>query len=131
MPYTASLQKVHQLVAGGRLVGSGQCVALVHAAVSIPPTPVWQKGAQVAGNLHLVPGTIIATFDSNGRYGNHTNGTSHAAIYLRQTALGVVVIDQWKGHGNVHDHPPQQRIIYFHRAKDKKVNQGEKYYVVE
>ncbi len=39
--------------------------------------------------------TAIATFDANGRYGNHTNGTSDAAIYLSQDMRGVEIIDQW------------------------------------
>ena len=47
------------------------------------------------GDTQLAPGTAIAVFDSNGRHGNHTDETSHAAIYLRQDAEGIYVIDQW------------------------------------
>ena len=45
--------------------------------------------------MALRPGTAIATFDPDGRYGNHTDGRSHAAIYLGQDATGIRVIDQW------------------------------------
>lgn len=41
----------------------------------------------------MVPGTAIATFDPSGKYGNHTDGRSHAAIYLGQDATGIQVLD--------------------------------------
>jgi hypothetical protein len=45
--------------------------------------------------IEPAPGTIIATFDPNGHYGNHTDGRSHAAIYLGQNASGIQIIDQF------------------------------------
>ncbi|HKQ26685.1 MAG TPA: BPSL0067 family protein [Burkholderiales bacterium] len=36
-----------------------------------------------------MPGTVIATFDSSGRY------EGHAAIYVSQSAEGVSVYDQY------------------------------------
>jgi hypothetical protein len=76
-------------------VGSGQCVALVQQATGAPLTAQWRRGALVRGNMALRPGTAIATFDPDGRYGSHTDGRSHAAIYLGQDANGIRVIDQW------------------------------------
>jgi len=32
------------------------------------------------GNMTILPGTAIATIDDDGRYGNHTDGRSHAAF---------------------------------------------------
>ncbi|WP_226991913.1 BPSL0067 family protein [Cronobacter condimenti] len=55
--------------------------------------------ALVKGNKSLAPGTVIATFDESGRFGNHTDGRSQAAIYLGQNVHGMIVLDQWMGHG--------------------------------
>ena len=73
----------------GQAVGSGQCVALAQAVnPAIGLTRTWSPGGQVQGNPSLAPGTVIATFDQNGRYANATDGSSHAAIYLGQNAQG-------------------------------------------
>lgn len=82
----------------GRSVGSGQCVALVQAThPGIGRTAGWSPGGQVRGNTAIPPGTPIATFTPAGRYANATDGSSHAALYLGQTAEGVQVLDQWQG----------------------------------
>ena len=82
----------------GRSVGSGQCVALVRAALpAVGPSSTWTAGAPVQGNTGLQPGTPIATFTSASRYANATDGSSHAALYLGQDAKGVQVLDQWLG----------------------------------
>ncbi len=115
-------------------VGTGECVALVQQATGAPHTSHWQRGALVKGNINIRPGTGIATFDSNGRYGNHTNGTSHAAIYLRQDAEGIHVIDQWnvREHGHVVRHlAPHERIIRFNHSGGQPIDQGNSYYVIE
>lgn len=83
------------------VVGSGQCVDLVKNAAGLGPTASWQQGGPVCENPNLTPGMAIACFDSNGKYGNHTNGTSHAAIYLGPSTKypgGIRVYDQWSGH---------------------------------
>lgn len=84
----------------GRSVGSGQCVALVQQAAGVGHTSTWSPGDQVVGNNDLTIGTPIATFDPDGRYGNHTDHTSHAAIYLGPGEVpgSIRVLDQWKGH---------------------------------
>lgn len=117
-------------------VGSGQCVALVQAASQVGVTHLWKRGVQVQGSI-LAVGTIIATFDEKGRYANDTNGNSHAAIYLGQTAHGIIVLDQWiethrKPDGTVEKrrHAASQRTIAF-MNKTKPVNDGRNYYVVE
>ena len=82
----------------GQAVGSGQCVALVQAAdPAVGLTRTWVQGQQVQGNTALAPGTVIATFNSQGQYANATDGSSHAAIYLGQNAQGIQVLDQWAG----------------------------------
>jgi hypothetical protein len=111
MPYVADMRKANAFVQAKKLVGNGQCVSLIHAVAIVPGASAWHEGALVKDNRNLVPGTIIATFDTNGRYGNHTDGTSHAAIFLYQTSSGIVVLDQWKGPIPAYDHPLQQRTI--------------------
>lgn len=132
MPYIADMKKANDLQQAKKLVGNGQCVALVHAVAVTPPTSLWSQGDSVINNKDIVPGTVIATFDANGRYGNHTDGTSHAAIYLGQTKDGILVLDQWKGSTHKLDHAPQPRLIRFvHSRPAQKVDQGDQYYVVK
>ena len=59
----------------------------------------WRRGAQVKGNLTLAPGTVIAIFDSNGRYigtskHSHSHGVAHTGLYVRQSAIGIEIIHQ-------------------------------------
>ena len=131
MPYVASIPLAF---IGHPSVGTGECVPLVEAATGAPGTWTWSRGAMVRGNFTIKPGTAVATFDPTGRYGNHTNGTSHTAIYLGQTAAGIEVVDQWnirKGHRVVGKHPPSKRLIRFSNPGAKAVDQGGNYYVVE
>ena len=67
-------------------------------------------------------------FDSNGRYGNHTDGSSHAAIFLGIAETGqharftgkpnIRVYDQWAGH------PASERIIYNDNSRSLVNNAG-------
>ena|SRR6478735_8450113 len=75
-------------------VGSRQCVALIQECAKAPLTASWREGKQVRRNSLLPPGTAIATF-VNGRYPNRPHG-NHAAIYVRQDATAIYVLDQWK-----------------------------------
>lgn len=79
----------------GTLVPDGQCVAFVKVAAKAPHTAAWRRGARVRGNAAVHPGTAIATFDANGAYGNHTDGSSHAAIFVSQDTNGLTVLDQF------------------------------------
>jgi hypothetical protein len=49
-------------------VGDGECVALVKKAAGAPPTKDWRQGDKVQGNPDIKAGTLIATFDPDGRY---------------------------------------------------------------
>ena len=131
MPYIADMRKATALQEANELVGNGQCVSFVHAVVFVPPASLWHRGALVMDDHSIQPGTVIATFDDDGRYGNHTDHTSHAAIYLYQTTDGIEVLDQWKGSVAVRDHTPRQRTIHFHGYHQTKVNDGTQYHVVE
>ena len=86
----------------GQSVGSGQCVALVQAASNVGQTSTWVTGTSVTSGS-LQPGTVIATFGSDGQYQN-IPGQSHAAIFLGYqkdasgNITGIQVQDQWSGH---------------------------------
>ena len=109
----------------GQAVGSGQCVALVQAAdPSVGLTATWRQGDAVQGNASLSPGTVIATFDQNGRYANATDGSSHAAIYLGQNAQGIQVEDQWAGHA------ASIRTIYWNNPAGVGADTGTAFHVV-
>lgn len=120
----------------GKSVGSGQCVAFARAAAGMSATARWRRGASVRGSS-LRRGTAIATFTPDGRYENDTRGRSHAAIYLRQDAVGIWVLDQWvakkrfpDGRVEMRVQPVHERRIRFHDTS-KPVNDGRNYYVIE
>lgn len=126
MPYVAYNSAIFK----GKSVGTGQCVAFVEAAASTPRTGQWQQGKKVKGDTTLATGTAIATFQ-NGSYQNSLQGSSHAAIYLRQTAEGIYVLDQWNHQGTkqvVHE-----RLILFRKSgwTGKSVDNGDSYCVIE
>lgn len=132
MPYVAANPKRFLNTS----VGNGQCVAYVRAAAQLGHTSTWERGASVQG-LVLPIGTAIATFDDNKRYANDRHGSSHAAIYLGQTAIGIQVLDQWYHKrklpdGTIKDeiHVVQERTIYF-QANVKPVDDGRNYYVID
>lgn len=110
------------------VIGNGQCVTLVKKLTGAPPSSLWKQGAQVSSLLKdgktIAPGTAIATF-VHGRYPNYTHGT-HAAIFIRATAGGIEVFDQWKGM------KPGKRTIRF--GMPKSIGRGraaENYSVVQ
>jgi hypothetical protein len=109
----------------GHSIGTGQCVALVRATnPAIGSTGLWVRGEPVHGNASLRPGTAIATFAPSGHYANATDGSSHSAIYLGQTADGVQVLDQWTGS------PAAVRTIPWSNPGAVAANTGCAFYVV-
>ncbi len=108
-----------------QVVGDGECVAFVRKAANVPHTSTWTRGAAVKGNTAIQTGTAIATFDPTGRYGNHTDGRSHAAIYLGQDAGSIQVLDQWTRPAS---QPVHQRAIHFGRTPA--VNDGNQFFVI-
>lgn len=111
----------------GKIVGNGHCVVFVREVTGLPPTAHWRQGGSV---LEAEPGSAIATFDPDGRYGNHTDGRSHAAILVEATAYGLQVWDQWvnrktPGPG-VH-----QRLIQFRGGQGLPCDDGDAYAIIE
>jgi hypothetical protein len=123
MAYIATTPETYQ----NTVAGSGQCVAFVEKASGAPLTSLWTRGVQARRDLTIQPGTAIATFDVNGKYTNSTDGTSHAAIYVGQNSVGLLVWDQWTGQ------PVHQRTIRFQGGAPgvRPVNDGDAFYVIE
>jgi hypothetical protein len=108
----------------GQEVGNGECVAYVQRASAAPQTALWTRGNQVKGG-QVPQGTAIATFDPDGKYGNHTDGRSHAAIFHEELPEGLLVWDQW------FHHPVAPRVIRFRNGDGTAVNDGDQFYVIE
>ncbi len=124
MPYVSANPQSYNKIS----VGDGQCVAFVSTASSAPHTPFWKRGDQVKTTDNIAVGTVIATFDDNGKYGSRKDGTSHAAIFLRKNNIGIVVLDQWITNGV--RQPVHERTIRSSNTAGKKINNGDEYYVV-
>jgi hypothetical protein len=120
MAFVSTRHELHM----GKVVGTGHCVPLVREVTGAPITTQWRRGDPVRGS-GCAPGTAIATFDSNGRYGNHTDGRSHAAILISENSDGLLVCDQWLGQ------PVHHRTIRYRDGQGDAVNDGDRYYVVE
>jgi hypothetical protein len=109
----------------GLSVGTGHCVSLVREVTGAPNTAQWRRGAQVRGSNDLAPGTVIATFDESGRYGNHVDGRSHAALLLAVKDDGLMVVDQWTGR------PVHERLIKYRNGAGDAADDGDRFFVVE
>ena len=109
----------------GTAVGTGHCVPFVREVTGAPITTQWRRGERVRDNPDLPIGVAIATFDADGRYGNHVDGRSHAAVLIAVRENGLLVVDQWLGQV-VH-----QRVIGFHGGKRDAANDGDAFFVVE
>lgn len=82
-------------VTGSSDPGSQECVVSVKALSGVPQTSLWRRGKKVKGN-NVLPGTAIATFPKSGGNGHGFRFEGHAAIFVRYTATGIEVYDQWK-----------------------------------
>lgn len=113
----------------GEKRGSGQCAALPQELLGLsrcPNTWRWKRGARVMDTKGLTPGTVIATFNSNGDYHYVPNEhLAHTALYVSHDETGIVV---------VHQHSKIPRIMwhkYFIGNQVNHVQSADNYYVVE
>lgn len=113
MPYKYS--RVKELENADK-VGDGNCVALVQHFTDIGNTSTWRPGERVMDTRTIPEGTVIATFDQNGRYPNQAHG-NHAALFIRFGPLSaktgkpayIVVMDQWKTKNRISSRPIHPR----------------------
>ena len=108
----------------GRVVGDGQCVALVREVCALPPTSRWRAGAQVR-DVVCEPGTPIATFNEDGRYANSTDGSSHCAVLVEAMPAGLEVWDQWR------NRPVHRRLVRYKRGEGPPADDGDAYRLIE
>ena len=120
-----SVSLVHAAKYKGRVLGvapyAGECAAGVQQVFSEAGRPLgltrtWRPGVQVRGG-NVAAGTAIASFQ-NGRYWRH------AAIFIRETSLGLEVWDQWVGR------PWNTRTLRFTDNAMDGSNNGNLFYVV-
>jgi hypothetical protein len=102
---------------------SETCVVHVRRVTGLPHTSAWRRGVHVRG-ADLASGIAIATFDPDGTYGNHTDGRSHAAIFIEQTEQGLRCLDAWVGH------PAAERVIRFKGGTGQPVDDGDAYFCI-
>lgn len=107
-----------------------QCVALVQnvpviGGGSVPRTSDWRKGKYVKElkAAEISNGTIIATFDENGKY---PSTARHAAIYINHDEKGITVYDQWASRPKV-----LQRVLLYKGGENRQVDDGDYYWIVE
>lgn len=109
----------------GTVVGNGHCVHLVQRACGAPQTSLWRRGAQVLSGEPPAYGTAVATFGEAGGYENKTDGSSHAAIFVKREPGFIRVYDQWRGK------PAGERTIYDRQGRGLPVDDASRYHVVE
>lgn len=122
---TSSLAPFSEVPTGNKTKGNdlcGQCVSYVKKVCpTLLPTNHWEKGAPVKDNKNILQGTVIATFNSHGKF------EGHAAIYVSQSAVGINVYDQYVT-------PPSPKAVgprILRWGADGNSNNGDKFYVVE
>lgn len=105
--------------------GEHQCVALIQKVSPAVQTSDWKQGRRVLDTQpgEIPPGTVIATFDENGKY---PKTARHAAIYVSHNATGIEVYDQW-----VKQRMVKKRTIRLKNLAYRDVNDAKYYYVVE
>lgn len=120
MPFIVANPETH----AGLVVGNGHCVRFLQLAGGLPHTSTWRRGALVRES-GAAPGTAIATFDPDGRYGNHVDGRSHTAVLVAIEEAGLSVWDQWVGQ------PVHQRLLRYRAGHGRAANDGNRFYVIE
>lgn len=105
--------------------GNFECVALVQKTSGIPHTSTWMKGKSVlaCSPSEIKAGTVIATFDENGKY---PLTARHTALYESHDNSGINVVDQWNSQGMA-----KRRKIRLKNSPARDVNDAGHYYIVE
>lgn len=80
-------------------VGNGFCVPLVQFTTSVGNTGSWKAGSKMSDKPEIVAGTVIATFNAEGKYASAARG-NHAAFFVEYKtqggADGIVIYDQYR-----------------------------------
>lgn len=80
---------------------NGECVRLVQALTKVGHTSTWRAGMRVLDATFIEAGTVVATFNRQGRWPGKSTG-NHAAFFVRfgpravnGKPMYIVVMDQW------------------------------------
>ena len=129
-PYVAS--DLSQFLGHGQ-VGNGECVARVKRATGAPATSSWHAG-ELAETHPVPPNTAAAFFGADGRYGNNTDGTSHALIITEWTPRGFWALEQYNirdpGGNIIQRVAPATRFYEFGRSNGPAIFNGSNYRVI-
>ena len=103
--------------------GNHECVEFVRQSTGAPSTRNWRPGLKVRGDQSIPLGAAIATFKEK-------KFSKHAAIYLSQDELGIVVLDQWNAKAKV----TKRRIKFpdkYPKLELTEQNNGDMYFVID
>ena len=108
---------------------TGHCATLpqdILGPVRCPQTCHWKRGARVKTTRGLTPGTVIATFDSNGDYHYvKYQHLAHTALYVGHDEHGIMVVHQYLEAPSILKHK------YLVGPQPNHVLSADNYYVVE
>jgi len=80
-------------------VGNGFCVPLVQLNTAVGNTGTWRAGTAMTARPEIAAGTVIATFNKEGRYESNARG-NHAAFFVeykeKNGVEGIVIYDQYR-----------------------------------
>lgn len=105
----------------------GHCLPHVQRVAGVTHSSTLRRGARVLETDDIPRGTVIGTFDANGRYANATDGSSHVAILLHRNDVdrSLLVVDTWIGK------PVGERIIRDKGGSGPAADDSSRYYTVE
>lgn len=100
-------------------VGNGFCVPLVQQSTSVGNTGIWKAGTAMTSKPKIPAGTVIATFNEEGRYESKARG-NHAAFFVEYKTQGgvdgIVIYDQYREWPD-----KEQKAVSDLEAKQKKL----------
>jgi hypothetical protein len=80
-------------------VGNGFCVPLVQLSTSVGNTGTWKAGSAMKSKPEIAAGTVIATFNAEGKYASAARG-NHAAFFVEYKTQGgvdgIIIYDQYR-----------------------------------
>ena len=105
-------------------VGNGFCVPLVQLTTAVGHTSTWRAGRKLNAKprADVKRGTVIATFNAEGRYDSKDRG-NHAAFFVEYATQhghdGIVIYDQYREWPD-----KEQKTLQDLRTREQKLRAG-------